>query len=199
MQISPAIKDPFELLSFLVVIIGLPIAVYQYLRSKRYETYHALDEKYLDFLKLCLDNPQLDIFDVRDKNTGDEKVQERKREQIAFTMLFSIFERAHVMYRRKWKWFGNKQWAGWQTYIDDFCVRENFRAAWKISGDTFDPAFQTYMKGRMEKAVESGDEPGSKTSKRTLLRCRPHFFGRGYSITIRRISPGSARNSTVAS
>ncbi|MEJ5995800.1 hypothetical protein WG904_15320 [Pedobacter sp. Du54] len=55
-----------------IVILGLPLAYIQYRRVKKkeksdreYRTYHALDEKYLEFQKLCLDHPYLNIFDIQ--------------------------------------------------------------------------------------------------------------------------------------
>ena len=59
-----------DILNKVIVILGAPLAYIQYLRTKRkekrdreYGTYNALDEKYLEFQKLCLEHPYLNIFD----------------------------------------------------------------------------------------------------------------------------------------
>lgn len=116
---------------------------------KRAEAYDALDEKYIDFQRLCLQYPYLDIFDIRDTTSlpideGQVKIA-AKQELIAFTLLFSIFERAYVMYQDTDEKTRTRQWAGWEEYIRMYCERPNFRAAWEISGQTFDTNFQDYM------------------------------------------------------
>jgi hypothetical protein len=61
----------------------------------------------------------------------------------------SIFERAYLMYGDQGEEVKKRQWAGWESYIQGFCQRDNFRdrcrKAWKISGTTFDTRFQAYM------------------------------------------------------
>jgi uncharacterized protein YxjI len=61
------------------------------------------------------------------------------------TMLFSIFERAYLLYSDQYSEIKKKQWLGWEDYIRSFCLRENFLIAWEISGNTFDADFEVYM------------------------------------------------------
>ncbi len=148
----------------LVVILGLPIAFTQYFRTKKkeqrdreYGTYNALDEKYLEFQKLCLDHPYLNIFDIPDKYPKKLDEKQAKEELILLTMLFSIFERAYLLYSDQYSEIKKKQWLGWEDYIRSFCHRENFLTAWEISGNTFDTDFEAYMENliatiRKEKA-----------------------------------------------
>ncbi|MEX5281947.1 hypothetical protein [Nitrospira tepida] len=98
-------KDILEELSFLIVLVGVPIGLIQYFRAvkkeqidREYGTYNALDEKFLEFQNMCLAHPDLDIFDVPDKTPGTLTAEQQKKELIAFTILFSIFERAYLMY-----------------------------------------------------------------------------------------------------
>lgn len=94
-----------DAISKIVIILGFPIAFFQYMRTKRkekrdreYGTYNALDEKYLEFQKLCLEHPYLNIFDVPDEKPTELDNKKQKEELILFTMLFSIFERAYLLY-----------------------------------------------------------------------------------------------------
>lgn len=140
-----------EILSYGAIIIGLPIGLYKYFQTKKkeqlnweYTTYNALDEKYLEFQRLCLSHPELNIFDIPDKNPkplNDMSPQEKKEELIAFTMLISIFERAYLMYHDQTTHMKAKQWKGWKEYIISYSRRENFIRAWEISGGTFDEDF----------------------------------------------------------
>jgi hypothetical protein len=145
-------KDLFELLSYVVVILGLPAAIYQYRRSKRreeadreYGTYNALDEKYLQFQMLCFEYPHLDLFDVPDATPRELSAVEAKQELIAFTFLISVFERAYLMYHDQSNRVKAAQWTGWDEYIRCYCERQNFRSAWEVSGETFDRNFENYM------------------------------------------------------
>ncbi len=144
--------DILEALSKVVVILGLPLAYIQYLRTKRkekrdreYGTYNALDEKYLEFQRLCLERPYLDIFDIPDDTPAKLNDKQKKEELILYTMLFSIFERAFLLYFDQTSNIKRKQWTGWDSYIKSYCTRDAFLEAWKISGATFDTDFESYM------------------------------------------------------
>lgn len=141
-----------DALAHLVVLIGVPTGLLQfYLKTRKerhdreYGTYNALDEKYLEFQRLCLDKPRLDVFDIPDPKPVDLTPEEKKQELVAFTLLFSIFERSFLMYKDQSKKVRDKQWTGWQDYLVSYCRRENFRQAWRISGNTFDQEFHDHM------------------------------------------------------
>lgn len=79
------LKDILEALSFLAILLGIPVGIYQYLRAKRkeqldreYGTYNALDEKYLEFQKICFDHPELDVFDIADSIPSVLNAQQKK-------------------------------------------------------------------------------------------------------------------------
>ena len=139
---------------FYYIALGLtgPIALIGYLQAKRKEeqqkedgTYHALDEKYLEYQKLCLRHPELDVFDYPSPRTGPVTEEIKKKELIMFTILVSIFERAFIMYRGQSERVRERQWKGWEQYIEQFCQRPNFREAWKVIGEMFDADFHEFV------------------------------------------------------
>lgn len=148
-----------NIISQLTIIFGFPIVISQYLIAKKkekkdreYGTYNSLDEKYLEFQKLCLEFPRLDIFDIQDYGPSRElSVEEKKQELILFTILFSIFERAFLLYYDQNSEIKKRQWSGWNNYINCYCNRENFRSAWELSGSTFDTKFEKYMIKNLKK------------------------------------------------
>lgn len=155
------IIEYLDVVDKLIIILGLPLAFIQYLkttkkekRDREYGTYNALDEKYLEFQKLCLDHPYLNIFDIPDANPGKLDAKQKKEELILFTMLFSIFERAYLLYSDQYSEIKKKQWLGWDEYIRSFCERDNFLDAWTISGNTFDTEFEAYMLNIIEEVTE---------------------------------------------
>lgn len=177
-------KEYFEALSYIAVLLGIPIGIVSYIkaaasekRDREYGTYNALDEKYLDFQGLCFANPRLDIFDIADKQpVGDLTELEKKQELVAFTMLFAIFERAYLMYYDHDDEVKQRQWTGWNDYIIDYCKRRNFRAAWRISGETFDTEYQKFMKETLDECASVGtaasNAPAKIGHKETCVCCR---------------------------
>lgn len=146
------IKFWLEVLSYVSVILGIPIGLFRMSRTakreqldREYGTYNALDEKYLEFLGLCFDHPHLDIFELRDSAASELTPIQKKQELIAFSMLFSIMERAYLMYSDQTSDIKKRQWSGWQNYLIDYCGRVNFRAAWQVCGDQFDTRFVNYV------------------------------------------------------
>jgi hypothetical protein len=147
--------DWLELINKIIVIIGLPLGLYRYIitkqkekRDREYGTYDALDDKFIEFQKLCLDHPELNTFDVPDKTPKQLTEKEKKEELILFTILFSIFERAYILYNLYNKTdqkIKNDQWKGWNDYIQSYSQRNNFVQAWKESGTTFDANFENFM------------------------------------------------------
>ena len=146
-------------ISNLALILALLIAYYEYRNAKsatkaerkeasqnhQTEVYHTLDEKYVDYLRLCFDNPDLDIWDLDEDKPRNMSPDQRKQELIAFEMLICIFERAFITYYDQPIEFKQRQWAGWDAYIKSFAKRENFSNAWANLGFSFDDKFQKYM------------------------------------------------------
>jgi hypothetical protein len=160
-ELNKEFLDYLDAASKIIVILGLPIAYLQYRRTKKkerkdreYGTYNSLDEKFLEFQKLCLTHSYLDVFDVADSNPINLNQHQQKEETIIFTMLFSIFERAYLLYSDQGTSIKKKQWIGWDLYIKSFCERKNFLRAWKVSGTTFDSDFEKYMFTHIKASIE---------------------------------------------
>ena len=158
------------------VVLGVPVALVQYFRKARqerqqreYSAYNAADDAYVDFLRLCFENPKLDIFDIEDSSPQELSSDEKKQELIAFTMLISVFERAFFVYQSAPGRVVKLQWSGWSAYIRDYCQRQNFRDAWTESGTQFDDEFQRYMTQTIASVstAESTDTTGGQQSPST--------------------------------
>jgi hypothetical protein len=173
------VKDVAEFLSYVAVVLGVPLALLQFRdavrkeqedrqqrnraiekerQDREYATYDALDDKYLEFQKLCFDHPHLDISDVPDKDPAPLTEAQKKQQIIAFSMLFSMFERARIMYLDQSADVKKRQWTGWEEYIGNYLRRTNFREAWEIYGTQYDSRFQEYMAGRL-KEMRSASPP----------------------------------------
>lgn len=144
------LKDLLEILSLIATTLGVPIAIAIFFNEKRkerrdreYGTYNALDDKYLDFLNLCLLNMDLGIYEKADKELSEEQ---QLRSNIIFDVLISILERAYLMYQGHSDQIRKSQWVGWNSYIEDWMNYNRFRIAWEtLLNSQFDTNFIEYM------------------------------------------------------
>ncbi len=151
------IQNILAMLANVAAFLGIPIALIIFFREKKrerldreYGTYDALDQKYIEYLELCLKNPDLDVFDIELESKKPLTAEQQRRELILLTILISNLERAFLMYQDQSTKLKHKQWSGWSAYMRDWCRRENFRAAWQVVSDQFDTDFNRYMESMMK-------------------------------------------------
>lgn len=143
--------EVWELLSYVVTVIGFPMAILVFLYEHRKdqeneeeEVYQMLSDNYQDFLKVALDNPDLGLFSVGVIEELNEEQQERQF--IIFTMLTSLFERAYlVLYEEKMSPKQARRWNSWEDYIVEWCRKPHFRSSLPklLMGE--DPSFVRYI------------------------------------------------------
>jgi len=125
----------FEFGSYLVTIIGLPFAILVYFLEQRRERknegeeiYQRLSDEYREFLKLVLDNADLQLLRQR----GPLKAlteEQNERKQAIFGILIAIFERSYLLvYEEKMDRQTRRLWQSWEDYMRDWCKRDDFRA-----------------------------------------------------------------------
>ena len=124
--------ETWELLSYVVTAIGLPLAILVFLYEQKKErdneeeeVYQLLSDDYQDFLKIALDNPDLRLFSA--EQTANLNEVQRERMLIIFNMLISLFERAFMLlYEPKMKSKQLRRWSSWEDYMREWCPREDF-------------------------------------------------------------------------
>lgn len=146
------VKEWFELLSYAAAIIGIPLAIYVYYRDKIKErkikekdalfTSHSL---YVDYLKICLDNPELNVYNSSFNNP--EYTEKEKKQLIVFEILFTYLESAYLYYEDQSEEIRQKRWEGWIRYIEDFAQQENFKKAWELTSGQWNENFMHLMNG----------------------------------------------------
>jgi hypothetical protein len=143
--------ETWELMSYVVTVVGLPLAISVFLFEQRKEreneeeeVYQLLSDNYQDFLKVALDNPDLRLFSAGP--TDSLNAEQKERQFIIFTMLMSLFERAYLllyeedMARRK-----ARRWNSWEDYMLEWCRRPDFRASLPRLLHGEDPSFVRYV------------------------------------------------------
>ncbi len=125
-----------ELLSYVVTVIGLPLAIYVFIHEQRKERhneeeeiYQRLSDDYADFLKLVLDNADLQLL----RRTGTAPAlsdEQQERKNVLFGLLVSLFERAYLLvYESDMPRQTQRLWQSWEDYMREWCRREDFRQA----------------------------------------------------------------------
>lgn len=140
-----------EMLSYTVTIVGLPVAIVIFFYEQRKERaneeeeiYQMLSDRYTDFLKLALANPDLKL-QSREATTGLNEEQ-AERMLTMFGILVSLFERAYlVAYEERMSERKLRRWRSWEDFMREWCVREDFRRALPKLLPGEDPDFVRYI------------------------------------------------------
>lgn len=141
----------WELLSYVVTVVGLPFAIGVFLFEQRKEreneeeaTWQQLSDAYIDFLEVVLANPDLKLRSQA--STPDLSDEQRERMWVIFDMLISLFERAYLLV-----WEPDmtekqvRRWHSWEDYMREWCQREDFRARLPELLRGEDPDFTHYI------------------------------------------------------
>lgn len=125
----------WEQLSYVVTVVGLPLAIAVYLLDQRRERqneeeeiYQRLSDEYAEFCKLIIDNADLRLRTQKDTPPTLTPEQEERR-LILFEMLVALFERAYILvYEDDMGKQQRRLWQSWEDYMRDWCEREDFCA-----------------------------------------------------------------------
>lgn len=141
----------WELLSYVVTVVGLPLAIVVFLLEQRKErendeeeVYQLLSDNYQEFLKVALDNPDLRLFSVGGAQTLTDEQKERRL--IIFNMLISLFERAYLLlHEEDMSPKQARRWHSWEDYMLEWFRRPDFRASLPALLHGEDPSFVRYI------------------------------------------------------
>ncbi|MCI0454161.1 MAG: hypothetical protein L0Y68_04100 [Candidatus Dadabacteria bacterium] len=143
-----------EILSNLATFLGIVIAAVVYFRDRKNRkrdqeiaTYSDLNDKYIDYLKLCLQYSDIGLYSPT--HSGGHLTAEEKR-SIFYEIIVCILERTFFLYHDKSTQFKKRQWEGWESYIESWLRREEFRKEWAEYKNQFDQDFCKYIDGLIE-------------------------------------------------
>ncbi|BEV07469.1 MULTISPECIES: hypothetical protein [unclassified Methylophilus] len=125
--------ETWELLSYVVTVVGLPLAIVTFVLEQRKErenedeeVYQLLADNYTDFLKLVMAHPDLQLRSNRESLALSAEQEERKL--VLFEILISLFERAYLLaYDPDMRGKRLRRWMSWEDYMREWCQREDFR------------------------------------------------------------------------
>jgi hypothetical protein len=146
------LKDICEISFYGVETFALPFAILVFAIERRKqrqaeeeELYQRLSDEYMSFLKLVLDNADLQLLRRRRPLTelDDEQIE---RKLVLFGILVSIFERAYLLvYETKMNTQTRRLWSSWEDYMREWCERDDFRAALPELLKGEDPEFREHI------------------------------------------------------
>ena len=142
----------WEYASYVVTTLGLPVAMIFFVLEQRKErdneeedAYQLLSDAYNDFLKVVLDNSDLQLRTYRLSNELTELQNERTL--VIYDMLISLFERAYlVAWKKSMSEVEARRWNSWDDFMREWCRREHFHKALPDLLRGEDPEFQAYIK-----------------------------------------------------
>ena len=141
----------WEMLSYVVTVVGLPLAIFVFIfeqskerDNEEEEVYQLLSDNYQDFLKIALENPDLRLFATEE--TPALTAEQCERMFIIFSMLTSLFERAYLLlYEDKMNAKQFRRWRSWEDYMGEWCNRVDFRTSLPVLLRGEDPEFAEYI------------------------------------------------------
>jgi hypothetical protein len=143
--------ETWELLSYVVTVIGLPLAIAVFVYEQRRErdneedaVYQLLSDNYQDFLRIALEHSELRLF--APEQTPALTAEQRERMLIIFSMLVSLFERAYLLlHEDDMDPRQQRLWQSWEDYMLEWCRRADFHAALPTLLRGEDPEFAAYL------------------------------------------------------
>jgi hypothetical protein len=158
--------ETWELLSYVVTVVGLPFAIGVFLYEQRRERenedeaiWQELSDAYVEFLNVVLANPDLKLRShAQVANRSEEQVE---RMLVIFDMLVSLFERAYLLaYEPDMSDKQRRRWHSWEDYMREWCQIEDFRARLPDLLRGEDSEFSAYI---LRLAEEEASCPASTT------------------------------------
>ena len=147
-----SVKDVAQIIYYLTLSVAGPLALMEYFKAKKrdrlaneYKIYDELNDRFFEYQKIALEYYDLDILDVPNSDPSLSFDKKRKQEMVAYSILFSLFERAYLMFYHQAESFQLRQWSGWKHFLNDFIRREAVRTAWQLSKGTYDTGFQQFL------------------------------------------------------
>lgn len=166
--------EQWELLSYIVTVIGLPFAITVFMLEQRKEReneeaeiYQKLSDDYAGFSKLLLEHADLRLMseEIPDHKLTEEQ---RERKKVIFDILISLFERAFILvYQTSMNKRARRLWMTWADFIESWCKRSDFRAALPELLQGEDPEFGDYIRHAARSAEQGSFPKGNGNGRRS--------------------------------
>lgn len=141
----------WEVASYVVTVVGLPLAIVIFIfeqrrerRNEEDEVYQLLSNAYNDFLRVVIDNADLRLRSQ--SATPDLSAEQQERMLLILDMLISLLERAYLTaYSDGMNAAQRRRWNSWEDFMREWVRRDDFyyRLPQLLKGE--DPEFAAYL------------------------------------------------------
>ena len=141
----------WEVASYVVTVVGLPLAIVIFIfeqrrerRNEEDEVYQLLSNAYNDFLRVVIDNADLRLRSQ--SATPDLSAEQQERMLLILDMLISLLERAYLTaYSNDMNGAQRRRWNSWEDFMREWVRRDDFyyRLPQLLKGE--DPEFAAYL------------------------------------------------------
>jgi hypothetical protein len=154
--------ETWELLSYVVTVVGFPLAIFVFVYEQRRErdnedeaVYELLSDNYQKFLQTALQHPDLSLF--APEETLELSDEQKQRMFIVFSMLISLFERAYLLlFDAKMTARQRRRWLSWEDYMREWCQRADFRRLLPLLLKGEDAEFVRYIQSLAAREATTG-------------------------------------------
>jgi hypothetical protein len=144
-------REWWEIASYVVTVVGLPLAIWVFVIEQRKErqndddeVYQRLSAEYTEFLKMVLQNADLRLMSTSTAGTMSD--EQRERRWVLFSILISLFERAYLLvYEDDMGPQNRRLWQSWEDYMREWCHRSDFRESLPQLLEGEDPDFIAHI------------------------------------------------------
>ncbi len=145
-------RDLWELLSYIVTVIGLPLAIIVFVWEQRRERqqeeeeiHQRLSDEYTEFMKLVLENADLRLL-----QRGGVQLQlspeQQERRFALFNILTALFERAYLLvHEDAMPEQTRRMWQSWEDFMREWCRKPEFRGLLPELLEGEDPEFARHI------------------------------------------------------
>ena len=145
-------KEIVEFSFYFVETFALPFAILVFIFERRKERLaeeeelnQRLSDEYIGFLKLVLDNADLQLL-RRHAPLRELSEEQEERRFVLFGILVSIFERGYILvYEERISRQSRRLWSSWEDYMREWCRRPEFRKALPELLEGEDPEFRSHI------------------------------------------------------
>ena len=117
-------------------------------KATRESAYQKVLDDYTDSMKMLVENPilgrlPLEMARIHKQNVDPQSSQEDLVVRNYMLLVYGIFERTHLLYRKKW--IDKDTWDQWALFLKSISAHPSFQNVHRTSEGMFDKPFQDYV------------------------------------------------------
>ncbi len=135
------------------VVLTLTLAIFiltfrEQNKATRESAYQKVLDDYTDSMKMLVENPilgrlPLEMARIHKQNVDPQSSQEDLVVRNYMLLVYGIFERTHLLYRKKW--IDKDTWDQWALFLESILAHPSFQNVHRTSEGMFDKPFQDYV------------------------------------------------------